>query len=73
MTSNSQPCVPVSDLAKLHHDVAFGRAEGRIIWQPRISCWYHDKQFAGEPFPKDYEGLTLPDIYRKLGCSDRLY
>ncbi|HAU37321.1 MAG TPA: hypothetical protein DCX07_06340 [Phycisphaerales bacterium] len=63
----------MTDLAKLHTDVVFGRAGGRIIWQPRIQCWYHDKKFAGEPLPKRYEGMSLPDIYRDLGCSDRLY
>ena len=73
MSNNCRPCVPDSDLAKLNHDVAFGRAGGRIIWQPRIQCWYHDKEFAGEPLPEGYEGLSLPDIYRELGCSDRLY
>ena len=61
------------DLVKLHADVAFGRAGGKVIWQPRIGCWLHDKQFAGQPLPKPYEGMTLPDIYRSLGCSNRIY
>lgn len=62
-----------SPLAQLHEDVVFGRSGGRIIWQPRIGCWYTDKQFAGEPLPAPYTGLALPEIFRKLGCSDRLY
>ena len=61
------------DLPKLHHDVVFGRSGGRIIWQPRIGCWYGDKIFEGEPLPEPYTGLSLEDIYRKLGCSHRLY
>ena len=59
--------------AALHEDVVFGRSGGRIIWQPRILCWYTDKQFAGEPLPAPYTGLPMPEIYRRLGCSDRLY
>lgn len=58
---------------QLHHDVVFGEAAGRIIWQPRIECWYDDKRFAGDPFPAEFEGLTRPEIYRKLGCSARIY
>lgn len=61
------------DYPRLHHDVAFGRAGGRIIWQPRIECWYDDRTFAGEPFPEELAGLTRPDMYRALGCSARVY
>ncbi len=61
------------DLAKLHEDVVFGRAQGQVIWQPRIQCWLTDKQFAGEKLPEPYEGMTKPEIYRELGCSARIY
>ena len=61
------------DFAKLHTDVVFGRSGGKIIWQPRIGCWYHDKLFAGQPLPEPYEGKSIPDIHRLLGCSARLY
>ncbi len=63
----------MTDLAKLHEDVVFGRTKGQIIWQPRIGCWYNDKKFAGEPLPPPYTDMTIPDIFRALGCSDRLY
>ena len=63
----------MTELEKLHTDVVFGRSGGRIIWQPRIGCWYNDKKFAGEPLPAPYTGMTIPEIYRALGCSDRLY
>jgi len=63
----------MTDLAKLHRDVAFGEAGGRILWQPRIQCWHTDKLFAGEALPPPYTGLSLPEIYRRLGCSNRLY
>lgn len=62
-----------SELAQLHEDVVFGRSRGRIIWQPRIICWYDDKKFAGEALPAAYEGMEIADIYRSLGCSARLY
>ncbi len=61
------------DLANLHKDVVFGKSDGKIIWQPRIACWYHDKIFAGEEIPAPYTGMDLFDIYRDLGCSARLY
>jgi len=61
------------DFPKLHKDVVFGRAGGRIIWQPRIGCWYTDKTFAGEEFPAPFTGMDLYEIYRELDCSARLY
>lgn len=65
--------VPVSELAQLHRDVLFGRAGGRIIWQPRIHCWFDDRMFHGEPLPEPYEGMTVSGIHRALGVSARLY
>ncbi len=62
-----------SHLADLHRRVVFEQAGGRIIWQPRILCWFSDKQFAGEQLPEPYRGMDLYDIYRSLGCSARLY
>ncbi len=58
---------------ELHLDVAFGRSGGRIIWQPRILAWLADKAFAGEPLPAPYTGMTAPQLYRALGCSNRIY
>ena len=62
-----------SPLWQLHEDVCFGRSGGRIIWQPRIGCWFTDKRFAGEELPEPFTGMELPDIFRELGVSDRLY
>jgi hypothetical protein len=62
-----------TDFAELHRQVVFGESGGRIIWQPRIGCWYTDKLFAGEAFPPPYTGMDLYEIYRELGCSARLY
>lgn len=61
------------DLEQFHLDVLRDRASGRVLWQPRIGCWYHDKQFAGVPLPDEFQGLDLPGIYRRLGCSARVY
>ena len=61
------------DLAQLNLDVAYGRAGGKIIWQPRILCWFSDRRFANEPLPEKYQGMSEPEIYRDLGCSNRVY
>jgi len=61
------------DLTQFHLDVVKGRAGGRIIWQPRILCWLDDKLRAGRPLPEKYAGMSLPEIYRSLRCSNRIY
>ena len=62
-----------TNFAKLHHDVVFGKSNGKIIWQPRIGCWYDDKIFAGEELPAPYTGMSPVEVYRALGVSARLY
>lgn len=61
------------NLTALHRDVIRGRSNGKIIWQPRILCWYADRIFSGEELPQPYTGMDLPAIYRELGCSNRNY
>ncbi|HTQ12162.1 MAG TPA: uroporphyrinogen decarboxylase family protein [Fimbriimonadaceae bacterium] len=61
------------DLNQLNLDVAFGRAGGKVIWQPRILAWIDDRHFFGKPLPAPYTGMTPPAIYRSLGCSNRIY
>lgn len=61
------------DWAQLHRDVVFGRAGGRVIWQPRILAWFTDRQFTGTPLPPPFTGMTPYEVYRDLGCSARLY
>ncbi len=61
------------DWTQLHLDVVRGRAGGKVIWQPRVGAWVTDRLFAGEALPAPYEGLTMPEIYRALGCSNRVY
>jgi hypothetical protein len=61
------------DFPSLHRQVLFGKDNRKIIWQPRIICWYTDKVWAGIPLPAPYTGMTIPEIYRSLDCSNRLY
>jgi hypothetical protein len=61
------------DLYKLNLDVAFGRANGMIIWQPRILCWFTDKEFEKIPLPERYRNMDRPAIFRDLECSTRVY
>lgn len=61
------------DFEKLHSNVCFGKAGGKIIWQPRIGAWFYDRKFFKIPFPEPYTDMDLPDIYRSLGCSARVY
>jgi hypothetical protein len=61
------------DLTAFNLDVVRRRAGGRVIWQPRIGCWLTDKLFADQPLPAPYTGMTMSQIYRSLGCSNRVY
>jgi hypothetical protein len=63
----------MTNFAELHHNVAFGKANGKIIWQPRIGCWFDDKRLAGQPLPPPFTGMDVPAIYRELNCSARIY
>jgi hypothetical protein len=58
---------------ELHRQVVFGESGGRIIWQPRIGCWFEDKMFSGEGLPAPYTGMSAYEVFRSLGCSARLY
>lgn len=59
--------------AELHRQVCFGESGGKIIWQPRIGCWFYDKVFEKELFPAPFTGMSWVEIYRELNCSARLY
>lgn len=53
------------NFAELHHQVVFGKSHGRIIWQPRIGCWLHDKLFAGEDLPP-FKNTAINIAYRQF-------
>jgi hypothetical protein len=61
------------DFVQLHHDVCFKPDNKKIIWQPRIGCWYDDHISADGHLPGKYEGMSRPELYRDLGCSARIY
>ena len=61
------------DLLKLNTSIWEGRSNGMIIWQPRISCWYHDRKFSGVDLPEPYTGMDLRELFDALGCSYRAY
>lgn len=61
------------DLMQLNIDVIRGNSNGKIIWQPRMSAWFDDRDFRGEAYEAPFTGLSYEDCYRKLHCSDRLY
>ena len=61
------------DLAQFHLDVAFGQAGGKIIWQPRILCWWADKKFLRQKLPEPYDRMSYQQMYRHLQCSNRIY
>lgn len=63
----------MTNFAKLHEDVCFKKAGGKVIWQPRIGCWIDDKLFEDGELPGKYKGMTKAEIYRDLGCSARIY
>ncbi|MBQ7915840.1 MAG: hypothetical protein IJ315_03525 [Firmicutes bacterium] len=62
-----------TNFAKLHEDICFKRAGGKVLWQPRIQCWIADKLFEKGELPGIYKGMTNVDIYKELGCSNRIY
>ncbi len=61
------------NLLELNRDIIRGRAGKQVLWQPRILCWYEDRMFSGVGLPAPYTGMTSPQMYRALGCSNRIY
>lgn len=61
------------NLTQLHKDVLEQKANGQVLWQPRIICWYEDRIFNGGNLPEPYQGMSVPQLYQKLGCSNRIY
>lgn len=61
------------NLLELNRAVLRGTSNGKIIFQPRILCWIADRKFLGEPLPGGLDGLTDAELYRNLGCSNRIY
>lgn len=61
------------NLRQLNTDILHGNSRGRVLWQPRIICWYMDREFSGIDFPAPYTGMSIKELYTALGCSNRIY
>ena len=73
-TAGGRPTDHVNlDLLALNRDIIRRQANGRVLWQPRILCWYDDRMFTGAGLPAPYTGMTPSRMYRALGCSNRIY
>jgi len=58
---------------KLQEEMLDGTAGGKIIWQPRIEAWYDDRIFRDGMLLGKYKGMGLPEFYRDLQVSYRVY
>lgn len=61
------------NLRELNRDIIHGKSRGRVLWQPRIICWYWDRMFTGKGLPAPYTGMNEKELYQALGCSNRIY
>lgn len=61
------------NLRQLNRDIIHGKSGGRVLFQPRILCWYDDRQFSNTPLPAPYTGMNPRQLYEALGCSNRIY
>lgn len=59
--------------AQLQLDIFEGKAGKKILFQPRINCWYDDKIFLGEKLPMGLDGMSKSQLYKALDVSNRLY
>lgn len=57
----------------LNRAIIHGQANGKVLWQPRIICWYMDREFSHVPLPAPYTGMSIRELYEALGCSNRIY
>ena len=39
----------------LNLEIVKGRANGRVLWQPRIGCWFDDRDFSKIPYEEPLE------------------
>lgn len=61
------------NLRQLNRDIIHGNSRGRVLWQPRIICWYGDREFSKVDMPAPYTGMTIKQLYEALECSNRIY
>ncbi|MGN1098704.1 MAG: uroporphyrinogen decarboxylase family protein [Christensenellales bacterium] len=58
---------------KLNLDIFEGKAGKKVLFQPRINCWYDDKVFLGQDLPGELKGCSAVEMYKKLNVSNRIY
>jgi hypothetical protein len=61
------------DIPNLLREVLGNHSNGKIIWQPRIACYFDDRKYRGEDWPEPYSGLSQFDVFRAMRTSNRLY
>ena len=61
------------DFTSLNRDIIQGKAGKKVIFQPRIDCWYDDRIFRNGTLEGPYAGLDRHDLYCTLEVSPRVY
>lgn len=61
------------NLRQLNVDILHGNSRGRVLWQPRIICWFMDREFSKVDLPAPYTGMNIKELYEALDCSNRIY
>ena len=62
------------NLTELNRQVIRGESGGKIIWQPRITAWFLDRDFAGHAYASigmsDENYQSCIGAFRELGRYD---
>ena len=64
---------PKRDFQQLNLDIIRGKAGKKVLFQPRIDCWYSDRIFRDGTLHAPYDGLSRHDLYCTLDVSARVY
>lgn len=64
---------PKRDFLSLNRDIIRGKAGKKVLFQPRIECWYHDRIFRDGTLSGAYAGMSRHDLYCALDVSNRVY
>ena len=64
---------PKRDFLSLNRAIIRGEAGKKVLFQPRIDCWYDDRIFRDGTLQGEYAGLSRHDLYCTLDVSPRVY
>ena len=64
---------PKRDFRSLNRAIIRGEAGKKVLFQPRIDCWYTDRMFRDGALPAPYDKLDRHDLYCTLAVSPRVY